>query len=68
MSINIKYSLCSSVVSDMADVWEQHRSTIYRLFVLEDKSLDDVMRHMKEDCGFERGYVPNAQLREVASC
>lgn len=52
----------------MADVWEQHRSTIYRLFVLEDKSLDDVMRHMKEDRGFERGYVPNAQLCEVASC
>ena len=61
MFINIKYSRCSSVVPNMADVWEQHRSTIYRLFVLEDKSLDDVMRHMKEDRGFERGYVPNPQ-------
>jgi hypothetical protein len=37
------------------------------LYVLEDKNLADVMRHVKENHGFQRGYVPNAQLCEVTS-
>jgi hypothetical protein len=58
--VNTNYNPCSSIIPNMADVWELHRSTIHRLYVLEDKSLADVMRHVKENHGFQRGYVPNA--------
>lgn len=50
---------------NMADEWELHRSTIYRLYVLENKSLSDVMRYVKENRGFQKGYVPNARLCKV---
>jgi hypothetical protein len=49
----------------MADEWDRHRSTIYRLYVLEDKGLAEVMRQLKENHGFQRGYVTNAWVLEI---
>lgn len=65
LSVNIRYNLSQATIPNMADEWDRHRSTIYRLYVLEDKSLAEVMRHLKENHGFQRGYVPNVWLLEI---
>jgi len=42
--------------------WEMHKSTIRRIYLIEDKSLQDLRTEMAEKHGFCKTYVPNDPL------
>ncbi|KAI1498130.1 hypothetical protein F5X99DRAFT_394651 [Biscogniauxia marginata] len=43
-----------ALLRNMADMWEQHKDTIHRLYIAEGLSLDTVIRRMAESHGFNR--------------
>ena len=42
-------------------IWERHKATIRKLYLEEDKTLDEVMRAMISDHGFISKYGPSLQ-------
>ena len=41
-------------------VWESHRTEIHHHYLLEDKSLGDLVSYMKEKNNFHATWVPNS--------